>query len=380
VSHAAARAEHLRRLSLDAFRNYDRLALEFEPHPIVLVGENGAGKTSLLEAVSLLSPGRGLRGATLAELQNHQHPARGWALSADIHGRQGETTIGVGADREAPREKRVLRIDGKSGKSSATLLSHLSILWLTPDMDRLLSESTSERRRFMDRLVFNLDAHHRARVTRYEEAIRSRARILRDGPMDDVWLKSLEDTMAREGMAIAAARKDWSARLEAHLPENPHPFPPVHVQVEGFAETLIETKAAVDAEEVLRRKMKETRSSDQAAGTTEFGPHRSDLRVFHKATGMAANLCSAGEQKALLISLIFAQAQLLKKLHGYAPLLLLDDITAHLDESRREALALQILHLGSQAWLSGTDAGFFDALRHDAQFFTISHGLARRMD
>src|SRR5262249_13541271 len=149
---------------------------------------------------------------------------------------------------------------------------------------------------------------------------------------------------------------------------------------DGFAESLIGTKAAVDVEDALREKLSATRPSDSVNGTTEYGPHRSDLRVFHKATNMPANLCSSGEQKALLISLIFAQAELLRHIHRSAPLLLLDDITAHLDEARREALATQILKLGSQAWLSGTDAGFFDALRHDAQFFTISHGAARRMD
>jgi DNA replication and repair protein RecF len=365
----------VRRLALDAFRNYDNAVFELPVGPVILVGENGAGKTSLLEAISLLAPGRGLRGASIAEIQNH-FIARPWAMSVQIEGRKGQSQIGVGADPESPREKRVLRVDGKTGKSSF-LLEQLSILWLTPEMDRLLAESASERRRFMDRLVFVLNAEHRTRVGRYEEAMRSRLRILREGPFDDTWLNALEDAMAREGMAIAASRKEWADCLASHFLADPTPFPPVHVHVEGFAENLIETKAALDAEETFRATLKENRQEDAACGTTAHGPHRSDLRVFHSASGLPAALCSSGEQKALLISLILAQARLLHALHGSAPLLLLDDITAHLDEARREALATQTVELGCQAWLTGTDAGFFDAFRGDAEFFHLEKSPAR---
>ncbi|MBI3419838.1 MAG: DNA replication/repair protein RecF [Proteobacteria bacterium] len=367
------------RIALEAFRNYDHLTLEIAPAPVVLVGENGAGKTSLLEALSLLNPGRGLRSATLSELQNRFIAARSWAVSAMAEGRQGQVQIGIGGDPEAPREKRVLRIDGKTGRAASTLLDHLSILWLTPEMDRLLSESASERRRFMDRLVFTLQPDHRARVSRYEEAMRSRLRILREGPYDDTWLKTLENSMAQEAVAIAATRKDWAERLTRHLPENPAPFPPLHVHVEGFAESLMISKPAVEAEDLLRAKWKESRDSDAGAGITEYGPHRTDLRIFHGGSGLAAGLCSAGEQKTLLIGLVLAQARLLAGLQGSTPLLLLDDITAHLDEARREALGAHILELGAQAWLSGTDAGFFDAFRGGAQFFHLDHGQTRIM-
>ncbi len=372
-------SDAVRRLSLDAFRNYDHAGLDAGPAPVVLLGENGAGKTSLLEALSLLAPGKGLRGAALADLQNRFLPGRPWAVAAELEGRLGPAHIGIGADADSPRERRVLRMDGKTGRGAATLPEHVAVLWATPEMDRLLSESATARRRFMDRMVAALHPAHRARLGRYEEAMRARLRLLREGGADPAWLASLEDDMAREGIPLACARREWAENLARHLPGNPDPFPPLRAHVEGYADSLIAATPSLDAEDAFRARLKENRGRDAASGITEHGPHRSDLRSFHGASGLAAGLCSAGEQKALLIALVMAQARLLAEQRGSGPLLLLDDITTHLDEARREALGHEIRNLGLQAWLTGADAGFFDALKGNAQFFWLAAGEIRMM-
>ena len=241
-------------------------------------------------------------------------------------------------------------------------------------MDRLLAESAGERRRFADRLAFALDSSHGTRINRYEEAMRSRARLLRDGTTDDAWLNALEASMAQDGIAIAAARNEWMHHIRTHLADDPSPFPAVQVAMNGFLEKYLESHAALDAESLFKTMLKQNRAQDAASGITTTGTHRSDLEVHHVSKNMPAHLCSTGEQKALLISLVLAQARLLRAIHQSTPLILLDDITAHLDEMRRDALAQQLLALGGQAWLSGTDDSFFTAFKQKAQFLHINNG------
>lgn len=374
-------SQRIHRLVLDAFRNYQNIAFAFDEVPIIFVGENGAGKTNILEAISLLSPGRGLRRAALPDLQNndipHTHP---WALFYECHGRKGDIAIGIGRDPEsAPGEdKRILRIDGKPAKSQSALAEHVQILWLTPDMDRLLADGTAPRRRFMDRLTFALDHQHLTRFNLYEDAMRARARLLRDGIQDDVWLSALEDTMAKNGLALAAARMHWAEEILAHLLTPTGDFPCASLRVEGYCETLLQTHAALDAEDILKTALKKNRPSDAQSGTTEFGVHRSNMAMTHETKNTEAHLCSTGEQKALLISLILAQTKLLTRLQGSTPIILLDDITAHLDEHRRHSLCAQLLDMRAQAFLTGTDAALFDGLRDHAQFHVISHSSAAK--
>ncbi|MDX1921725.1 MAG: DNA replication/repair protein RecF [Alphaproteobacteria bacterium] len=370
-------AQAIHRLHLEAFRNYDTLNLELNVAPVILVGENGAGKTNILEAISLLSPGRGLRRAAIAELHNtHMPDGKPWSAFFELNGKQGNVNIGMGRDPESTpeKERRLLRIDGKTAKSQTALADHANVVWLTPEMDRLLAESAGERRRFADRLVFALDPAHSTRINKYEEAMRSRARLLRDNVTEDAWLNALETSMAQDGIAIAAARNDWVQHICHHLNDDPHPFPRVSVTVNGFLEKYLESHDALDAEALFKTMLKQNREMDAASGITTTGTHRSDLEVHHVTKNMPAHLCSTGEQKALLISLVLAQARLLSAIHQSIPLILLDDITAHLDEMRRDALARQLLSLGSQAWLTGTDDSFFSAFKQNAQFFSIECG------
>ncbi|MBY0429382.1 MAG: DNA replication/repair protein RecF [Alphaproteobacteria bacterium] len=371
------RAQAITRLHLEAFRNYDTLNLDLSNAPVILVGENGAGKTNILEAISLLSPGRGLRRAAIAELHNTHTPAdKPWAAFFELHGKRGEVSIGMGRDPEstAEKERRLLRIDGKTVKGQTALADHANVIWLTPEMDRLLAESASERRKFADRLAFALDPTHSTRINRYEEAMRARAKLLRDNNTDDAWLNALEASMAQDGIAIAAARNEWINHIRHHLNDDPHPFPRVTVSIDGFLEKYLQSHDALDTETLFKTMLKENRAHDAASGITTTGTHRSDLEVHHVTKNMPAHLCSTGEQKALLISLVLAQARLLCAIHQSAPLILLDDITAHLDEMRRDALAAQLIALGGQSWLSGTDTSFFTAFQQKAQFLTIENG------
>jgi DNA replication and repair protein RecF len=343
----------------------------------VLTGPNGAGKTNLLEAVSMLAPGRGLRGARLEEMDRHGAPERsdadgGWTVAASVATPGGVIDIGTG-HRPELASRRVVQIDGKPSRSQTILSEHVSAVWLTPQMDRLFADGASGRRRFLDRLVFGFDAAHAGRVSGYEHTLRERARLLRDGG-DPVWLDTLEGEMAERGVAIAAARRELTARL-ARLTESPAgPFPGAEVTVAGQVETWLDQGPALAAEERLRRALRDSRPQDAAAGGAAVGPHRSDLMVRHLTHGMAAAQCSTGEQKALLIAIVLANARLQTAERGRVPLLLLDEVAAHLDAERRMALFEEVLALGAQAWFTGTDRAVFDILGARAQYVAVRAG------
>jgi DNA replication and repair protein RecF len=367
------------RLRLTGFRCYERAQLDLDSRPVVLTGANGAGKTNLLEAISLLAPGRGLRGARLDEMDRQtdrkarsEDAGAGWTVAASVATPAGTVEIGTG-HRPETVNRRVVQIDGKPSRSQTALSEHVSAVWLTPAMDRLFAEGASGRRRFLDRLVFGFDTAHAGRVGAYEHTLRERARLLRDGG-DPVWLDTLEGDMAERGVAIAAARRELTARL-ARLCEAPGgPFPGAALAVTGQVESWLDDGPALAAEDRLRAALRESRAQDAAAGGAAVGPHRSDLAVRHLGHGMPAALCSTGEQKALLIAIVLANARLETAERGRVPLLLLDEVAAHLDANRREALFQEILALGAQAWFTGTDRSVFESFAGRAQHVAIRGG------
>ena len=366
------------RLSLTDFRNYREARLTFGTEPVVLTGPNGAGKTNLLEALSFLAPGRGLRGARLSEIDCRTESGStgagsGWAVAAVVATQGGSVRIGTARD-VATGERRLVRIDGESVRSQAALGERLGVVWLTPPMDRLFLEGPSGRRRFLDRLVLGLDSGHASRVAAYDQALRERSRLLRDGPADAGWLAALEEVMAEQGVAIAAGRHDAVRQLDRACAEAEGPFPRARLRLIGTVEGWLEEVPALAAEDEFASVLAANRQEDARLGGTAVGPHRSDLAISLAERGIAAEFASTGEQKALLISILLAYAALQRTLRGDPPLLLLDEIAAHLDVNRRAALFEALIQLESQAWLTGTDAALFAPLRCQAQFLSVCDG------
>lgn len=361
------------RLTLTDFRCYRLARIEAGPGIVVLTGPNGAGKTNLLEALSLLSPGRGLRSARSPELQRMAAgPEAIWGIAAEISGPAGETLIGTG--RDPGSERRIVQIDRRPARSQSSLADHLSVVWLTPHMDRLFVEGAKTRRRFLDRLVFGFDPAHAGRVTRHETALRQRSRLLAERPGERAWLDAIEAELAATGVAVAAARLDMVDRLRRALAAAPGPFPRPAIAAEGPIESRLSAEPALAVEDWLRAALAANRHSDTASGETRTGAHRGDFSVVYADKAMPAALASTGEQKALLVAIVLAAARLTAAERGDAPILLLDEIAAHLDESRRAALYDEIERLGAQAWMTGTDRSLFDALGQKAQHFAVRDG------
>ena len=365
----------LLRLKLTDFRNYAAASLALDDRHVVLTGDNGSGKTNLLEAVSFLSPGRGLRRATLSDVTRVGAEAAGFSIFADVDGMDGEVAIGTGIEGDGEVVSRRLRLNGTSVKSVDELTDHLRVLWLTPAMDGLFTGSSSDRRRFLDRLVLSLDPAHGRRASDFEKAMRGRNRLLSEGRFDPVWLDGIEKQMAELGISMALARYEMLGLLKRLIEgrSGNAAFPSAALALSGFMDDTL-NRPAVDLEDEYRLTLREGRYRDAAAGRTLDGPHRVDLFVRHAEKNMEAERCSTGEQKALLVGLVLAHAQLTANLTGHAPVLLLDEIAAHLDEGRRAALFDLIHALGGQSFMTGTDAAMFSALGNRAQFFNVSHG------
>jgi DNA replication and repair protein RecF len=359
----------LARLTLTDFRNYAALSWQPAAPIAVIAGPNGSGKTNLLEAISLLGPGRGLRGR-LQDVARHGG-AGTWAAAGRFE-RDGDTAdIGTGV--AAADGKRVFRLDGAEPRSQAELARRAASVWLTPQMDTLFQESASGRRRFLDRLVWALEPQHAREAAAHETAMASRRRLLEQGRADPAWLSGLEEQMARHAVALSAARRQFVARLNA-APLADDGFPRARMVLEDPVASRLEAAPALAVENALREALAARRAADAASGTSTLGAHRADMRLEDAATGLSAAQSSTGQQKAMLIGVILAHAALIGEQRGFAPLLLLDEPAVHLDRARREALFRALVRLPAQAFLTGTDLDVFAPLQGAAEFLLAAQG------
>src|SRR5438132_4383213 len=372
----------IHRLTLTHFRNYRGASLEASRDMVVLVGPNGAGKTNCLEAISFLSPGRGLRRATLEDVADNQGDGS-WAVSAEVEGALGLATLGTGIDAPAAEAaastSRRCRIDREPVSSATAFGDHLRMVWLTPAMDGLFLGAASERRRFFDRLVLAIDSEHSSRVSALERSLRSRNRLLEVRNYDDHWCDAIERETAELAVAVAATRGQTVTRLAAMLRERGQAsaFPSAQIMLDGWMENALVNEPATSVEDRYREILRDSRARDAAAGRTLDGPHLTDLQVIFAPKNLPARDASTGEQKALLIGLVLAHASLVAEMTGITPLLLLDEVVAHLDPSRRAALFSELTRLGAQIWMTGADPAAFVDVGSGGEIFNVENGRVR---
>jgi DNA replication and repair protein RecF len=373
----------IHRLTLTHFRNYRAAGLQARGDVVVLVGPNGAGKTNCLEAISFLSPGRGLRRATIEDVADNQGNGS-WAVSAEVEGALGLATLGTGIDApgaDAPASGRRCRIDREPVGSATAFGDHLRMVWLTPAMDGLFLGAASERRRFFDRLVLAIDSEHSSRVSALDRSLRSRNRLLEVRNYDDHWCDAIERETAELAVAVAAMRGQTVTRLAAmlHARGENSAFPSAQIALDGWMENALVNETATAVEDRYRKILRDSRARDAAAGRTLDGPHLTDLQVIYAPKNMPARDASTGEQKALLIGLVLAHASLVAEMTGITPLLLLDEVVAHLDPSRRAALFDELAKLGAQVWMTGADPAAFTDIGASGEIFDVDSGrIARR--
>src|SRR5712672_4709981 len=371
-------ASRIHRLTLTHFRNYRAASVAARGDVIVLVGPNGAGKTNCIEAISFLSPGRGLRRATLDDVADNQGDGS-WAVSAEVEGALGLATLGTGIDapgNENSATGRRCRIDREPVSSATAFGDHLRMVWLTPAMDGLFLGAASERRRFFDRLVLAIDSEHTSRVSALDRSLRSRNRLLEVRNYDDHWCDAIERETAELAVAVAATRGQTAVKLAATLGArgDASAFPSAQLMLDGWMENALNTEPATAVEDRYRQILRSNRPRDAVAGRTLDGPHLTDLKVIYAPKNTPARDASTGEQKALLIGLALAHATLVAEMTGIVPLLLLDEVVAHLDPSRRLALFNELAKLGAQVWMTGADPAAFTGLGASDEIFDVDSG------
>lgn len=377
-------ASGVTRLCLTNFRSYPEIFLNCGPSPVVITGPNGIGKTNLLEAISLLAPGKGLRGGKLSEHTNFKNPQEGWSVALQLSSNFGTIDLGtslipgVGEDKQS--ERRQVHIQQAPAKQE-DLSQYLSVLWLTPQMDLIFSEGSSTRRRFFDRLVYGFDRSHASRILKYEHLARERLKLLRSPwAAEEKWIASLEEQLAESTIAIAGVRLSMLAQLQEAEHWALGVFPVPGLDLQGDGEDLLRTHgSALKAEEAMLERFKQSRVEDKEAGRTHVGAHKTDFKVVFQEKQCPAELCSTGEQKAMLISIIMAACRLQITREEGAPVLLLDEVVAHLDPQRRTHLFQEILNLGVQAWMTGTDSRLFYEIYDQIQHFEIVEGCIKRL-
>jgi DNA replication and repair protein RecF len=376
-------ASRIHRLTLTHFRNYRGASVATRGDMVVLVGPNGAGKTNCLEAISFLSPGRGLRRATLEDVADNQGDGS-WAVSAEVEGAFGLATLGTGIDApagETPTTSRRCRIDREPVNSATAFGDHLRMVWLTPAMDGLFLGPASERRRFFDRLVLAIDSEHSSRVSALDRSLRSRNRLLEVRNYDDHWCDAIERETAELAVAVAATRGQTASTLAARLRARGQAsaFPSAQIMLDGWMENALMFEPATAVEDRYREILRTNRARDAAAGRTLDGPHLTDLEVMYAPKNMPARDASTGEQKALLIGLVLAHANLVAEMTGVTPLVLLDEVVAHLDPARRTALFDELGKLNAQVWMTGADPLAFTDIGASGEIFDVDSGqIARR--
>jgi len=350
-------------IKLTNFRNYAFAEFSFQQNITVIAGNNGIGKTNLLEAISLLAPGKGIRSASLEELKKAD--ANNWSIFAAVEG------YNIGTGQENNSNKRIVKIDGEQQKGANILAQYFSCIWLTPQMDGIFIADNSERRKFFDRIIYNFDPEHASRVAIYENAMRERLRLLKDGSADNIWLKTLEKRMAEYGIAIAAARTEIIHLLQNAINESTTGFLQPQITIDGKYENILATHSALETELIFAEDLFNARYIDANTGRTTNGVHRTDFRAHNNIKNIGANNSSTGEQKAMLLTIILSLARMLKKHKNRTPVILLDEVIAHLDENRRQQLFDEIKQLGCQAFLTGTDGAIFKGL--EAEFLSINN-------
>jgi len=367
---------HIKSLTLTSFRNYQSASIDgLDNAFVILIGDNGAGKTNCLEAVSLLSPGRGLRSAGVTDMQS-QDSGNPWAISALVHDDMDDVIrLGVGRDSQKP-DKKIIRADGNPVKNQSDLGDILRTVWLTPQMDGLFLQGTSERRRFFDRLSATFDGSHTGRMTRYEKAMRQRLNLLKDDTKtpDPTWLDGLEQIMAETSVAIAAARLDVLNQLQIAIDRQSwDQFPQSMMDLSGDVEQSLKSHSALSVEDMIKNRLLSMRSADGQTGRTNFGIHRTDLTVTYTDKNANAAQCSTGEQKALLTGIILSHAQMVQARFGAAPILLFDEVAAHFDEIRRNALLSILSQFNTQIWVSGQDEKAFLSVNDKANVLCVKN-------